>query len=174
VIRLMEFIVQRRGRVMCPRTGHSLRSVAMAVAAVLVAACSPRSFPHQLPNTYGFSTDVTWQQAFRDHHIRIAPGAEGLRYSAYSQVDGYPVWAVFHSSCSAMPGFVANNHLTEVAGEASLPDGSVYDFAQQMGWRPSRPGSRWYQRPAGPRDDLEVLVAGAARICSVYLVGGTA
>ena len=150
-----------------------MRAIAMAVAAVLVAACSPRPFPHQLPNTYGFSTDVTWQQAFRDHHMTIPARVRGLRFSAYSQVDGYPVWAVFRAACTAMPGFVAGNHLTEVAGEGSLPDGSVYDFAQQMGWQPSRPGSRWYQRPAGPRDNLEVLVAGTARDCSVYLVGGT-
>src|SRR5260370_968330 len=54
----------------------------MAVAAVLVAACSPRSFPHQLPNTHGFSTDLTWQQAFRDHHITIPSRVRGLRYSA--------------------------------------------------------------------------------------------
>jgi hypothetical protein len=130
------------------------------------------SISAQLPDRNGFSTDVTWQQAFRDHHITIPSTVRGLRYSAYSHVDGYPVWAVFRAPCSAMPGFVASNHLTEVNSYLSLPYDSVYDFAQEMGWRPSRPGSAWYQRPARPRDNLEVLVAGTARVCSAYLVGG--
>jgi hypothetical protein len=152
VIRIIEFIGLRRGWSVRSRTMHALRAIAMTVVAVMVAACTARSFPHQLPNTYSFSTDVTWQQAFRDHHITIPSGARGLRYRAYSQVDGYPIWAVFRAACSAMTGFAISNHLTEVNGEASLPGASsLDDFAQAMGWRPSHPGSKWYQRPAGPR-----------------------
>ncbi len=152
------------------RAGSRARYALFATVGVIVSSCAtPHIFPHQLPNTNGFSTDVTWQQAFRDHNIRIPTHVQGLRYSAYSQVDGYPVWAVFRASCGAIRVFAAWNDLTTVEDSALLPSGSVYSFAQQMGWQSNSHGSRWYERPAGPAADLEVLVARTARVCIVYL-----
>lgn len=147
-------------------------AIAAAVCSLMIAACAARPFPHQLPDANGFSTDVTWQQAFRAHHLRVPSNIRGLRYSAYSDVDGYPLWSIFRAACDAFPAFIARNHLTQVSSEAALPDGSVYSFARQMGWRPSSAGARWYQRPPGPSANLEVLVAGRAAVCAVYLVGG--
>jgi hypothetical protein len=116
------------------------------------------------------STDVSYRQAFRDHRILLPAQARGLRYRADSQLDGYPVWAVFRAPCGAAPGFAARNRLTQVRNFADLPSGAVYAFAQQMGWRPSSAGVRWYQRPAGPSANLELLVSATAGNCAFYLV----
>jgi hypothetical protein len=151
----------------------SLCAIAVAVAGVLVASCAGSAvFPHQLPDSNGFSTDVTWQQAFRDHHVKISSQFHGLRYRAYSQVDGYPVWAVFRTPCATIPDFIGQNELVRVADSALLPSGSVESFAQQMGWQPNynSRGVEWYQRPSGPSTNLEVLVRGITRACSVYFV----
>ncbi|SRR5258708_7824 len=155
------------------RTWHGLLcAIAVVFVGVTTGSCAgPRPFPHQLPNTNGFATDVTWQKAFRDHHIEIPSHFQGLRYSAYSQVDGYPVWAIFRASCGVIAGLIARTDLTGVSDSALLPSGSVYSFAQQMGWQPNSRGSKWYQRPAGPSANLEVLVARTASLCTVYLVG---
>lgn len=149
-------------------TGIALLAGAIAVIAYLATA-HPSDYPDQLP---GAHSDVSVQQALRDHHITLPATTHNLRYSANQHVEGddYPLAAVFSFPCAQTPAFATANNLNQVSHSYLLLNIAVYDLATNLGWNPTSQGATWYEHVEGTRATLSVLIQPAVTsICTGYL-----
>jgi hypothetical protein len=157
-------------------TAHPHRTLAAALAllaaatatAVSLAATRHSGYPDQLP---GSDSDVSAQQALRDHHITLPESALNLRYSAnqHTENNDYPLAAEFTFACAEAPAFTAANALNQVADPSVLLDIAVYDLASNLGWNPHTPGASWYEHVEGTRATLSVLIQPSGGHCTGYL-----
>jgi len=157
-------------------TARPRRALAAALAllaaatatTVSLAAAHHSGYPDQLP---GSDSDVSAQQALRDHHITLPASVLNLRYSAnqHAEDDDYPLAAEFTFACAETPTFAAANDLDQVSDPYVLLDIAVYDLASNLGWNPNTPGASWYEHIEGTRATLSVLIQPTGGHCTGYL-----
>ena len=150
------------------RRSRAWRSAGTVMAALLVlatAACQGehKSFPGALQ---GQDTDVSATEAFDHYGIKTPPSMRGLRYSALSSDDTYPLVAFFAVDCGDVPGFASRSSLRRVS-YANSDTSDVDIFAKRYGWvRPTSDDS-WYRRDFARYQTIEALVHQAAGTCTV-------
>ncbi|WP_338699773.1 hypothetical protein V2W30_24500 [Streptomyces sp. Q6] len=122
-------------------------------------------FPHAFPGSP--TTDVSAEQAFRDHQVAVPGSARVIGYYAWSEDDEYPMAAELRLPCSAVAGVVSGSKLVK----ASSRDGeiaAVQVFARSHGWSDDTEDQR-YLRIGGPDDVLGALVHATGTECTMYL-----
>ena len=156
-----------------PRRRRTLRWAALTAgtataAAFALHALTPAPFPDQLPNSH---SDVSLQQALRDHGIILPPSTRNLRYSAnrYTEDDDYPLAAEFTLACAEVPTLTATNNLGQVGHSYLLLGISVYDLADNLGADPDSPANTWYERADDPQTSISAMIQPRAHGCTAYL-----
>ena len=118
----------------------------------------------------GAQSNVTYEQAFRDHQISVPSTISDLRYGALSWADGYPVRAMFNLRCSSVASFVDANSLAGVNDEYDGSVRDVYTFAVERGWKATGTDARWYVRGGSASTaNLQVMVKSGISTCQVFL-----
>jgi hypothetical protein len=155
----------RRGR---GRLWAALAACAATAAALMLYALAPTPFPDQLPNS---NSDVSLQQALRDHGIILPPSTRNLRYSAHQHTEDndYPLTAEFTFVCAEVPALAGLNDLDRVSHWYQLLDISVYDLVGNLGANPDSPINTWYERVDGPQTSLSAMIQPSSHGCTAYL-----
>ena len=149
------------------RAATALLAAALALTAT---ACAKEEEPKKYPGAFPRGhTDVSAEQAFRDHGVVKPASARDLGYNAWSADDSYPLTAVFTIGCTGAPGFAAANGLRGVP-ELSPDTVAVEVFAKDHGWTDTGSGDTRYLREKSANGSrLEVLVHASGEECRVYL-----
>jgi hypothetical protein len=118
----------------------------------------------------GAQSDVSYEQAFRDHQISVPGTMFDLHYGALSRVEGYPVRAMFNLPCSSVASFVGANSLVKANDKYDDSVRDVYTFAVERGWKTAESDAQWYfRRGSSSTANLQVMVKGDARVCQVFV-----
>lgn len=88
--------------------------VAFGSAVLLVAGCSDDTYDHQYPKA---DVNVSLEKALSDHRVDLPAGAQGVQYSANSELEGYPLFLEFEAPCSEMGAFSEKNGLERLPME---------------------------------------------------------
>jgi hypothetical protein len=146
----------------------ALAACAATTAALALHALAPTPFPDQLPNSH---SDVSLQQALRDHGIILPRSTRNLRYSANrdTEDDDYPLAADFTLACPDIPVLSAANNLDQVSHPYLLLDSGVYDLAGNLGANPDAPTATWYEHVDGTQATLSVMIQPASGNCTACL-----
>ncbi|MFC8389977.1 hypothetical protein [Streptomyces sp. NPDC057238] len=119
-----------------------------------------KHFPGAFPGTH---TDVSADQAFRDHDLRVPASAEAVGYWAWSEDDTYPLAAVPRMPCSAVPDFVSGSGLRPASPDEGGVSG-VRVFAKDHGWAGDEPDPRYLR----DRGHAGVISHRTGTECAVY------
>ncbi|GAA2366470.1 hypothetical protein [Streptomyces cuspidosporus] len=137
--------------------------VVVSCATLLVAGCSDDKFPHQYANT---DVNVSLEKALRDHRIEVPENARRVKYSANSELEGYPLYLTFDASCSEMETFSEQNQFTRLPME-KMWGTSAAVAAQGRGWT-HRAGDFGFHRGSGA-NSVYALVSPEGSVCHVWL-----
>lgn len=113
--------------------------------------------------------NVSAQQAFHDHGLKFPKEAGGLRYSANSDLDGYPMFADFGMPCRSALRYLEANSAEEISVVSDVEELEV--MATRRGWEAS-PQDRWFVRESVEYSDTHFLVTHRREDrCRVYVDG---
>ncbi len=139
--------------------------VAFGSAVLLVAGCSDDTFDHQYPKA---DVNVSLEKALRDHRVGLPAGAQGVRYSANSELEGYPLFLEFEAPCSEMGAFSGKNGLERLPMEKMWGTNAAVE-AQESGWR-HRKGDYGFRRDSGTSvTRIHALVSPRGSDCHVWV-----
>ena len=150
------------------RRGILWAALAATAAALALYALAPSPFPDQLPHAH---SDVSLQQALRDHGIILPRSTRNLRYSAnrYTEDEHYPMAAAFTLACAQVPVLAATNNLDSVSHWYQRLDIGVYDLVGNLGAHPDSPNDTWYERVEDPQTNLSAMIQPGPHDCQAYL-----